>query len=126
MKHTSIVAAAILATVSSVALAQTNSARTATTDQTTRSSDPNRLADQHNLRQQVLDNLQQAGFTDVKVAPESFLVEAKDRSGNPVTMFIGPHSFAEVKTIGASSQPNNNNNNASNSNASSSTAGKSK
>src|SRR4051794_30574388 len=108
MKKTSIAAAAILASVSSIALAQTNSARTATSDQTTRSSDPNRLADQHNLRQQVLDNLQQAGFTDVKVAPESFLVEAKDRSGNPVTMFIGPHSFAEVKTVGASAQSNNN------------------
>jgi hypothetical protein len=54
----------------------------------------------------VLDNLQQAGFTDVKVMPESFLIEAKDRSGNTVTMFIGPHSFAEVKTVGANAQTN--------------------
>jgi hypothetical protein len=121
MKPTSIMAAAILAGVSSVALAQTNSAQTSkpTNQNTAQQTDPNRLADQNaradaspkahqgNLRQQVVSNLQQAGFTDIKATPESFLIEAKDRSGNPITMFIGPNSFAEVKTIGASTQANN-------------------
>ena len=121
MKPTSIMAAAILAGVSSVALAQTNSAQTSnqTNKNNAQQTDPNRLADQNaradanrkanqdNLRQQVISNLQQAGFTDIKATPESFLIEAKDRSGNPVTMFIGPNSFAEVKTIGTSMQTNN-------------------
>ena len=40
--------------------------------------------------------LQQSGFTDVKIMPDSFLVRAKDKSGSPVTMFIGPDSVTEV------------------------------
>lgn len=40
--------------------------------------------------------LQQSGFTDVKIVPDSFLVRAKDKSGSPVTMFIGPDSVTEV------------------------------
>ena len=38
-------------------------------------------------------NLQQSGFTDVKVMPDAFLVQAKDRAGNPVTMFLRPDSM---------------------------------
>ena len=48
-----------------------------------------------------MTNLQQSGFTNVKIMPESFLVQAKDKSGNPVTMFIGPNSFDEVTTLGS-------------------------
>ena len=45
------------------------------------------------------DNLAKAGFTDIKVMPESFLVRAKDQQGNPVMMVINPDSFTEVTTI---------------------------
>jgi hypothetical protein len=49
-----------------------------------------------NLREQVKANLQQAGFSNVTVVPDSFLVTAKDQSGNPVTMFVNPNSVTEV------------------------------
>jgi len=48
------------------------------------------------LRQEMRDNLQQAGFTNVRVVPDSFLVQAKDKSGHPVAMIINPHSMTEV------------------------------
>jgi hypothetical protein len=99
MKKTILAAAAILTTVSSVALAQTPSsnspaAATATTPQPAGSG----------LRQQLTNSLQQSGFTNIKVVPDSFLVQANDKSGNPVTMFIGPNSATEFTTIGSNDQ----------------------
>ncbi len=91
MNRKTIIAATILAAASSAAFAQSNSATP-------------KAADQTNLRQQVLANLQQAGFTDVKVMPELFLIQARDKSGNPVTMFISPNSFAEMSTTAGSNQ----------------------
>jgi hypothetical protein len=64
------------------------------------------------MREQVQQNLSKAGFTDIKVMPESFLVRAKDPSGNPVMMVINPDSVTAV-TYGTNS---NNNNNTTNSN----------
>ena len=49
-------------------------------------------------------NLQNSGFTNVKVMPDSFLVQATDKSDNAVTMFIGPNSMSEVTTVGANGQ----------------------
>jgi len=100
MNKTTILAAAFLTTVSSVALAQTpsspaNSAPTATTKTETGGT---------GLQQQVMTNLQNSGFTNVKVMPDSFLVQATDKSGNAVTMFIGPNSMTEVTTVGANGQ----------------------
>lgn len=51
------------------------------------------------LRQQVRDNLTRAGFTDIKIMPTSFMVRAKNQSGNPVMMVINPDSFTEVTAI---------------------------
>jgi PRC-barrel domain len=99
--------AAIFTTVSSVALAQAGSAAT-TPSKTTSAAQP-----ANNVRQQVMTNLQQSGFTDVKVLPDSFLVHAKDRSGNPVTMFIGPNSFDEVTTVGSNADTSRTTSNAS-------------
>jgi hypothetical protein len=61
-----------------------------------------------NLREQVKANLQQAGFSNVTVVPDSFLVTAKDQSGNPVTMFVNPNSVTEVVAEGPSGQANGN------------------
>ena len=100
MKTTTLLAAAFLMTVSSVALAQapsspsTSSPPAATKTRTGGA----------NLQQQVTTNLQSSGFTNVKVMPDSFLVQATDKSGNPVTMFIGPNSMTEVTTVGANGQ----------------------
>ncbi len=49
-----------------------------------------------NMRQQLTNDLTKAGFTDIKVMPESFAVHAKDSKGNPVFMVINPDSFTEV------------------------------
>jgi hypothetical protein len=48
------------------------------------------------LRQQIVTDLQKAGFTEVTVKPDSFLVTAKDKAGNPVTMFISPDAVEEI------------------------------
>ena len=90
MKKSMIITAALLAGVSSAALAQSNSH--STTGASNGSS---------NLRQEVTANLQQSGFSNVKVVPDSFLVQANDKSGNAVTMFITPNSMTEVTTTGA-------------------------
>jgi hypothetical protein len=53
---------------------------------------------------------QQAGFADIRIMPESFLVRAKDRDGNPVMMVINPDSITAIErqpggsTTGAGTQ----------------------
>ena len=107
MKKTTLVAAAILTTVSSVALAQ--AASTNSTSAPAPATANNTQASGPNLRQQLTNNLQQSGFTNIKVVPDSFLVQATDKSGNPVTMFIGPTSSTEVTTVGSNSQASDSN-----------------
>jgi hypothetical protein len=53
-------------------------------------------AQNQSVRDRVQRNLQQAGFTDIKIMPESFLVRAKDRDGNTVMMVINPDSVTAV------------------------------
>jgi hypothetical protein len=50
-----------------------------------------------------MKDMQQAGFTNVQVQPDSFLVHAKEKSGTPVTMLIDPDTVAEV--IDTSAKP---------------------
>jgi hypothetical protein len=52
------------------------------------------------IRSQIQQNLQSAGFTDIRIMPSSFLVRAKDRDGNPVMMVINPDSFEAVTEVG--------------------------
>ena len=100
MKKTTILAAAFLTTVSSVALAQAPGSPSTSTPPATNKTQTGGT----NLQQQVTTNLQNSGFTNVKVMPDSFLVQATDKSGNAVTMFIGPNSMTEVTTVGANGQ----------------------
>jgi hypothetical protein len=82
MKQVLLTGAALLMTVSA-AFAQTSIL-----------TDPNpAVAQGMKVRQELASNLRQAGFTDVRIIPDSFLVQAKDKSGNPVTMFISPNSM---------------------------------
>jgi hypothetical protein len=53
------------------------------------------------IRQQITQQLSQAGFTDVHVMPESFLVRAKDPQGHPVMMVINPDSITAVTALGS-------------------------
>jgi len=74
MTKTTILAAAILTAVSSVALAQAQSSpSTATPTATTKTQTGGT-----SLQQQVTTNLQNSGFTNVKVMPDSFLVQATE------------------------------------------------
>ncbi|HJS87266.1 MAG TPA: hypothetical protein VJ779_17570 [Acetobacteraceae bacterium] len=52
------------------------------------------------IRQQLAQQLSQAGFTDVHVMPESFLVRAKDPQGRPVMMIVNPDSITAVTALG--------------------------
>lgn len=49
---------------------------------------------------QIRHDLEQAGFTDIKVLPQSFLIQAKNREGQPVTMFISPGGVTAVTEEG--------------------------
>ncbi len=51
------------------------------------------------LRAQMRDSLQKAGFTNIRVAPSSFVVSATDKDGNPVVMSVTPDSFTEVSEL---------------------------
>jgi hypothetical protein len=45
------------------------------------------------MQQQLSGNLTKAGFTDVKITPDAFIIQAKNKSGDPVTMFLSPDSL---------------------------------
>jgi PRC-barrel domain len=95
MKITKLAVIALLATGSTVAIAQAASAPAAgpNTDMTT------------TLMQKVTDNLLQSGYNNVQVMPGSFLVHATDKSGDPVSMFITPDSMTEVSDVAMTYQP---------------------
>lgn len=47
--------------------------------------------------QKLREKLAQDGYTDVKIAPGSYVVSAKDKDGNNVVMMIGPNSMTMMK-----------------------------
>src|SRR5579872_123686 len=53
--------------------------------------------------QKIKQDLQTAGFTDVKVVAESFVVQAKSKDGDPVVMTIGPHGMSVFEAMNSSS-----------------------
>jgi hypothetical protein len=42
------------------------------------------------IQQLIQAQLASAGFTDIQMVPNSFLISAKDRDGHPVTMMAAP------------------------------------
>ncbi len=52
-----------------------------------------------NLPREIQQKLTSSGFTDVQVVPGSYLVSAKDKNGDPVTMVIGPHSMTVFTVV---------------------------
>lgn len=54
---------------------------------------------QQSIAQQVRGDLAKAGYSDVDVVPESFLVKAKDKDGHNVMMIINPDSFLSVTEV---------------------------
>ena len=56
----------------------------------------NQTATNQHLGANLRNMLQKSGYTDIRVAPTSFMVHAKDSAGNLVTMSVSPDFFAEV------------------------------
>ncbi len=48
------------------------------------------------VSQKLRNDLSKAGFTDIKIMPQSFMVRAKDSQGNPVMMVINPDSVTAI------------------------------
>jgi hypothetical protein len=91
--------------VSVAAFAQDDQAKTATNSPTSQSQ-ASTPASRESVRQQIKSNLEQAGFSDVKLMPDSFLVRARDKSGNPIAMIINPDSITEVVAEGSADNAN--------------------
>ena len=93
----------LLATTTAVALAFSQAAVMAQTahDQTPSMKSPANQTThaKEGMRAQLRDMLQNAGFTDIKVVPGSFLIHAKDKDGNPVVMNVSPDSFTEMTEV---------------------------
>lgn len=62
-----------------------------------------------NLPQEIRTKLKDDGFSDIKIVPGSFIVSAKDKRGEPVTMMIGPESMMVLTQVtpGTGSSTNN-------------------
>ena len=103
-------AATLLAFLGSPALAQTSApanssqmdAASSKNDQSSPSDaagNSSQAQDQDAI-QKIRQDLQKAGFTDVKVVARSFVVQAKSSNGNPVLMTIGPHGMSVFEAMG--------------------------
>ena len=62
-------------------------------------SDPLKDATQ-TIQQLIQERLASAGFTDIQMVPNSFLISAKDRDGHPVTMMASPSAVTEFEGSG--------------------------
>lgn len=58
-------------------------------------------ADSQLTTRKLTQDLQNAGFTDVKVVAKAFVVQAKTKDGNPVVMTLGPHGFSAFEAVDA-------------------------
>ncbi len=100
MNRATAACAVILMTVSAAALAQTASPapgdRAAEPTPVTRS--PAKAAtvlsrpDGAGVRQEIADSLRKAGFRNVRIVPQAFIIQAISQTGDPVTMFLSPDS----------------------------------
>jgi len=48
------------------------------------------------IQQLIQERLASAGFTDIQMVPNSFLISAKDRDGHPVTMMAAPSDITPL------------------------------
>lgn len=87
-------ACASLALLSGAALAQGPTQDGAQDDQNNKGMSDEAI--QHGP-QKLRDKLAADGYTDVKIAPGSYVVSAKDKDGHKVVMMIGPNSMTVMK-----------------------------
>jgi hypothetical protein len=85
----------LLAGAAVLALSQASMAQTS-------NNSPNDNANQaasQRLRSNLRSMLENSGYKDIRVAPTSFVIRAKDADGNPVVMSVSPDSFTEVTDL---------------------------
>ncbi|MGY3529290.1 hypothetical protein [Bradyrhizobium sp. USDA 4452] len=112
MKST-LAAAALLVVLGSPSLAQTTApTNSSQMDAASSKNDRNSPADpawnssqsqDADATQKIRQDLEKAGFTDVKVVARSFVVQAKSSDGNPVLMTIGPHGMSVFEAMSEAS-----------------------
>lgn len=104
MKFLMVTSAVAAIALSQAALAQSPKPNSQATQPSTANAtqNPNPAATQ----QQIQSDLKNAGFTDVKVVAESFVVQAKTKDGNPVVMTIGPHGMSAFEAMKGGSGSN--------------------
>ena len=92
-------AGAVLVMLANPVFAQTTSPNPDSSSQAQQSSSSN-----HHLAaaQKIKDDMQKAGFTDVKVVAESFVVQAKSKDGDPVVMTVGPRGMSIFEAMNSS------------------------
>ena len=84
-----LIGAAMIALLAPPAFAQSPSPQNQPSASTNSNSGPNLAA-----AQKIKQDLQSAGFTDIKVVAELFVVQAKSKDGDPVLMTIGPRGMS--------------------------------
>jgi Protein of unknown function (DUF1236) len=100
--------AALSAALPQLAAAQSSAptsgpaAASSQTGQGTQAAQGNKMS----IRQQVQNDLAQAGYTNIRIMPDSFLVRATDKHGNPVMMVINPDSVAALTFSGGQQNAN--------------------
>jgi hypothetical protein len=106
MRFLTVTSAIAAIALSQAAFAQNQTSPSQAAQQPSSTSGQNANAGQQNLAaaQKIEQDLKKAGFTDIKVVAESFVVQAKSKDGNPVLMTIGPHGMSvfEAQTTGSS------------------------
>ena len=88
----------LLASAAVLALSQVALAQNSNNNQPPNSATQTTPKQQH-LGADLKNMLQKSGYTDIRLAPTSFMVRAKDADGNPVMMSISPDSFTEVTDV---------------------------
>jgi hypothetical protein len=92
MKTSVLLGLGILAIGSSVAVAQTNVPGYPGTKIIPVDASPAAKHDGQDIQKQLTTNLTKAGYTNVKIEPEAFIVGATNKSGEHVVMFLTPDS----------------------------------
>lgn len=89
------------------AMAQQTSQASSSSDSTSAIGTPTPGMSASSIRSHLMQDLKKAGYTDVQIVPASFVAEAKDKQGHPVTMLISPDSFTTITEVPQSTSANN-------------------
>ena len=93
-----------ISATAAIALAQPAFAQNPPSNSPTASQPSARTSQNMAVSQQIQQDLTQAGFQDVTVVAESFVVRAKTKNGDPVLMTIGPRGMSVFEALSGPSR----------------------